>query len=419
MKWLAFLPSQQKAKVAAGSISHRLRLSTMETQRKKLAKVSVNSLPDDLMVEILKRFPVKTLIRFLSVSKLWSSIIRSPYFMKLFVNESLKRPKSLVFVFKVSSFSLTSASVHFKSTREVLSSSSSFASPATYHVTCHTRQRTTIAPSVHGLICYGPPSSLVIYNPCTRRSVTLPSVSAGKRATNQYLGYDPIDSVYKVLCIVRRMPMLRNRRGLAGEIMVLTLESSGSSAWRMFQGTIPPHSPLSEQLCINGVLYYQAFTGTKLNECAIMSFDVRSEKIDLIKGPCSNFRSFSKLTTYEGKLAVIFFEKKISGIIGLWVLEDASKEDWSKKTFALPKLVASKTNPISDRFYEFRTTDADTGEIIFTPTLLHSSVPSVLYYDLKKDSMRTFEVEGRRTEQYIRCHSDSVSSAQVENLMFL
>ncbi|XP_019089463.1 PREDICTED: putative F-box protein At4g38870 [Camelina sativa] len=395
----------------------------METQRKKLAKVSINSLPDDLMMEILKRFRLKTLIRFLSVCKLWGSIIRSPYFMKIFLNESLKRPKSLVFVFRADSFSLplTSASVHFKSTREV-SSSSSFASasPATYHVTFPVRQRATVAPSVHGLICYGPPSSLVVYNPCTRRSVTLPRVSAGKRATNQYLGYDPIDSVYKVLCIVRRMPMLRNRRGLAEEIMVLTLESNGSSAWRMIQGIVPPHSPLSEQLCLNGVLYYQAFTGTKLNECAIMSFDVRSEKIDLIKGPCSKFRSFSKLTTYEGKLAVIFFEKKISGIIGLWVLEDASKEDWSKKTFALPKLVASKTNPISDhRFCEFRTTDADTGEIIFTPTFLHSSVPSVLYYDLKKNSMRTFEVEGRRTEQYIRCHSDSVSSAQVENLMFL
>ncbi|XP_019086491.1 PREDICTED: putative F-box protein At4g38870 [Camelina sativa] len=389
----------------------------METQRKKLAKVSIISLPDDLIMEILKRFPVKTVIRLLCVSKLWSSIIRSPYFMKLFLNESLKRPQSLVFVFKVNSLSLTYASVHFKSTREV-SSSSSFASPATYHVTCHTRQRTTITPSVHGLICYGPPSSLVIYNPCTRRSVTLPRVSAGKRATNQYLGYDPIDNDYKVLCVTRGMPTLRNRRGLAEEIMVLTLESSGSSAWRMFQGSIPAHSPLSEQLCINGVLYYQAFIGTKLNECAIMSFDVRSEKIDLIKGPCT-FRSFSKLTTYEGKLAVIFFEKKISGIIGLWVLEDASKEHWFKKTFALPKLVASKTNPHSGRFYEFRTTDADTGEIIFTPTFLHSSVPSVLYYDLKKNSMRTFEVEGRRTEQYIRCHADSVSSVQVENLMFL
>lgn len=63
-----------------------------------------------------------------------------------------------------------------------------------------------------------------------------------------------------------------------------------------------------------------------------MSFDVRSEKLALIKGPCT-FPTFSKLTSYEEKLAVIFYKKKISGIIALWVLQDPCKEEWSKKTF--------------------------------------------------------------------------------------
>lgn len=387
----------------------------METQRNKLTKVSVNSelLPVDLMMEILKRFPLKTLIRFLCVSKLWASRIRSRYFMKLFLNESLKRPKSLVFVFRDNSLGLTISSVHLKSTHEASSSSS--ASPIIYHVTFHTRQRTTIAPSVHGLICYGPPSSLVVYNPCTRRSITLPKIKAGRRAINQYLGYDPINNDYKVLCITRGMPKLRNRRGLAEEIQVLTLGTRDS--WRMIQDIIPPHSPVTEELCINGVLYYQAFIGTKLNKSAIMSFDVRSEKLDLIKGPC-NFRSFSKLTNYEGKLAVIFYEKKVSSIIGLWVLEDASKEEWSKKTFVLPNLAASATNSHILRFHKFRTTDADTGEIIFTPTFVHSSLSSAVYCDLKNNRVRNFVKEGT-TEHYIRCHADSVSSTQVENLMFL
>ncbi|CAL9228637.1 unnamed protein product [Arabidopsis halleri] len=353
-----------------------------------------------------------SLQRFLCISKLWASRIRSRYFMKLFLNESLKRPKSLVLVFRDNSLGLTISSVHLKSTREASSSSSSSASPIIYHVTFHTRQRTTIAPSVHGLICYGPPSSLVVYNPCTRRSITLPKIKAGRRAINQYLGYDPINNDYKVLCITRGMPKLKNRRGLAEEIQVLTLGTQDS--WRMTQDIIPPHSPVSEELCINGVLYYQAFIGTKLNESAIMSFDVRSEKLDLIKGPC-NFRSFSKLTNYERKLAVIFYEKKVSGIIGLWVLEDASKEEWSKKTFVLPNLAASATNSHILRFQKFRTTDADTGEIIFTP---HSSLSGAVYCDLKNNRVRNFVKEGT-TEHYIRCHADSASSTQVENLMFL
>lgn len=171
---------------------------------------------------------------------------------------------------------------------------------------------------------------------------------------------------------------------------------------------IPHHSPLSEELCINGVLYYQAFTGITLNESAIMSFDVGSEKLALIKGPFK-FRTFSKLTSYEGKLAVVFFEKKISGIIALWVLEDSFKEEWSKKTFVMP---AGK------HFDRFRTTNTDTGEIVYTPIYEHASQQGAAYFDLKNDSVRNFNIEGI-TDKYMLCQSDSVSAGQVENLMFL
>ncbi|KAL1210075.1 putative F-box protein [Cardamine amara subsp. amara] len=383
----------------------------METQRMKRTKEIMNSntVSHDLMIEIFKRLPVKTLIRFLCLSKLWASTIRSRYFKKLFVNESLTRPKSLVFIFRRRTLcAVPFSSVCLKSTREASSSS---ASSPTYHVTCHTRQRTTIAPSVHGLICNGPASRLVIYNPCTRGSITLPKINAGRRSINQYIGYDPIENDYKVLCITKKMRNLTNKRGLAEEIRVLTLGSTQDS-WRMIQDIIPPHSPESEELCINGVLYYQAFTGTTLNDSAIMSFDVRSEKLQLIKGPC-NFPSFSKLTNYEGKIAVIFFIKKVAGIIGLWVLKDPSKEHWLKKAFVLPDFnMQFRMRQI------LRTTNPDTGEIIFTPNSVHTSLPGAVYFDLRKNTVRKFEIQGT-TEQYVPCDPDLVSSSLVDNLMFL
>lgn len=395
----------------------------METQRKKLSKGSVNSnsLPVDLMMEILKRLPLKLIIRFLCVSKLWASMFRSPYFMKMFLNESLTRPKSLVFVFrKKYKCSSSFTSVHLKNTIEASTSSSSSssassASSVTYHVICHTRQRSIITPCVHGLICYGPASRLVIYNPCTRRSITLPAINAaGKRPINKYMGYDPIDNDYKVLCIMRsETDKQRSRRRLAEEIWVSTLGTRNSWRRMIDQGVIPPHSPVSEQLCINGVLYYRAFIGAKLNDSAIMSFDVRSEKLDLIKGPCT-FPEFSKLTSYEGKLAVIFFVKKISGIVGLWVLDNASKEEWSKKTFDLPDLAVRRHLRNVQRF---STTDADTGEIIFTQTWQHASLPSAVYCDLKNNSVRNFEIQGTKKEN-MSFHPDSVSYSQVDNMPF-
>ncbi|KAL9308988.1 putative F-box domain-containing protein [Arabidopsis thaliana] len=48
----------------------------------------------DVVTEILTRFPVKTLMRFKCVSKLWSSIIRSPYFISRF----LKVPSQRIYI---------------------------------------------------------------------------------------------------------------------------------------------------------------------------------------------------------------------------------------------------------------------------------------------------------------------------------
>ncbi|WZZ46090.1 hypothetical protein YC2023_042349 [Brassica napus] len=72
------------------------------TEEEAYTNGSVNSysLSLDLMIEIFKQLPLKNLIRSLCVSKQWASIICGRYFMKLFLNESLTRPKSVVFVFR-------------------------------------------------------------------------------------------------------------------------------------------------------------------------------------------------------------------------------------------------------------------------------------------------------------------------------
>lgn len=121
-----------------------------------------------------------------------------------------------------------------------------------------------MSPSVHGFamdhLLNSSSITLALDDPAT-----LPKFNAGRRVINHYLGYDPINNDYKVLCIIRGMPKLSNRRGLAAEILVLTLGSSThQDSWKMMNiqdNIIPHHSPLSEELCINGVLYYQAFTG--------------------------------------------------------------------------------------------------------------------------------------------------------------
>ncbi|KAL9300237.1 putative B3 domain-containing protein [Arabidopsis thaliana] len=69
-----------------------------------------------------------------------------------------------------------------------------------------------------------------------------------------------------------------------------------------------------------------------------MSFDVRSEKIDLIKGPeLPDYNMFmsQKFTSYEGKLAILLTGNGDCSFY-MWILEDAAKHEWSKKAYVVP-----------------------------------------------------------------------------------
>ncbi|AED95076.1 unnamed protein product [Arabidopsis thaliana] len=187
--------------------------------RKKVSddRRSTNSdlLPMDLIKEILKRLPAKTLARFLCVSKLWSSIIRSRDLMKLFLTESSARPGRLFFTFRRKD--------------DCFLFSSEESSVATYLFTIPASGYTNNCSFVHGLICYGTTayaSQLVVYNSSTRRSITLPEIEARSFVLKHLLGYDPIDGVYKVLCmtvprlVLQKKKKLRNNVTDAGELIL-------------------------------------------------------------------------------------------------------------------------------------------------------------------------------------------------------
>lgn len=148
-------------------------------------------LPTDLIMEIFKRLPVKTLARFLCVSKLWaSSLIRCRHLKKLFLAESSKRPRRLFFNIRRGKVCCFYSSLQTQNPGE--------ASVATYHTELpYPRDKFTImSPSVHGLICDGTFSNIEIYNPSTRRSITLPKLHTERPWLNKhYLGYDPIEVI--------------------------------------------------------------------------------------------------------------------------------------------------------------------------------------------------------------------------------
>ncbi|XP_010429109.1 PREDICTED: F-box protein At2g21930-like [Camelina sativa] len=402
----------------------------METQKrekkKKKKKISddlrsTDPIPHDLIPEILKASTVETLARFRCVSTQYASLIRSRDFMKSYLNKSSStRPKSLMFTFESKPHGkhfFFSAIQPPQQNRGESSSSSS--SVAVYHMKCHSQPYITVAPSVHGLICYGPPCKLNVYNPSIRRYMTLPKIDSLRIDMYHYLGYDPSSGDYKVLCMTKGNPVGR-RRGLAQELRVLTMGRNGNS-WRMIED-FPPHSPDSHEISIDGVLYYGAFLDIDPSYLgmyqAVMSFDVSSEKFHLIEIPETAI--FTKLTSYKGKLALIHSPPSTrphTVRIESWVLLDAKTHEWSKRVFDVDLPGAELV------FRVFCLTDV--GEFVLAQKSLSAERFYVVYYDPKKNSVRRVYIEGIKElnlplwdKDSNRC-TISIFPGQVENLMFL
>ncbi|XP_006295419.2 putative F-box protein At5g44220 [Capsella rubella] len=260
-------------------------------------------LPTDLLMDILKRLQAKTLVRFLCVSKLWSSIIRCKDFKKLFLTESSNRQHPLFFTSSrvkhgKAVFGLFSLDTHDSGEALIIDA---------YHKT-HLPYYYTNASHVGGLICFGTGLNyveLVVYNTSTRRSITLPKLDS-QSYLKHFLIYDPIDGVYKVLCMTqsRKTPEWK----LVFQVLTLGIENPWKmieGAWHTHHALHTHHTPTSYDICINVVLYYQAYD---VGDYFVVRFDVRSEKFDLINRPDevnAKLLSATIMIRYEGKLALM------------------------------------------------------------------------------------------------------------------
>ncbi|KAL0844159.1 hypothetical protein Bca101_017405 [Brassica carinata] len=126
-------------------------------------------------MEIISRLPVKSIGRCRCVSKLWASMLRLPYFTKLFTTRSSARPK-ILFVY----MSAKGRFVFFSSPQPQNPDENSSSSVAANYLSrapyggplCH------ISDPVHGFVCLTVKDNIstehIIYNPSTGQALTLP-----------------------------------------------------------------------------------------------------------------------------------------------------------------------------------------------------------------------------------------------------
>ncbi|KAH0894620.1 hypothetical protein Bca4012_007636 [Brassica carinata] len=325
-----------------------------------------DSIPTDLIPEILLRLPGKSIARFRCVSKLWLSI--------------LTRPRLLVALERANEEMLFFSSPHPQNPYD-----NPYDKPSP--VVAADFLMKFVCPELRaftsGLI-YLCSNERVIYNLSTGEYVNLPDLKR-YRKSNSFLGYDPLNKQFKVLFMAY----------LSGpdDHRILTLGPSKKKKWRKIKCRLI-HQPLYDRvringICINGVLYYigkaDGYTAEE-RPYMIICFDVRSEKFKFVKAECFGDPKATKLINYKGKLGGIDLTYNDSDAIELcmWILEDVERKEWSKYVYTLP------LNNIRNVFVVGVIT---TGEIVLSGKV--TSTPfCVFYFSPERNTLQRVEIRG-------------------------
>ncbi|ESQ28786.1 hypothetical protein EUTSA_v10019615mg [Eutrema salsugineum] len=304
-------------------------------EKEMILTVALPEISEELLIEILTRLPVKSLMTFKCVSKLWLSLIASRYFTDLFLKSSSRRRRFFAYLVDRETrikYALLASSTdldHSDTTVSVIDQDLAMSKTEGCFVS-----------AAHGLACFRIGESVRICNLHTRQVLELPVMLFETKVNYNmwnYFGHDPVNDEYKVLSVV--WDLTKEKRVVRSEHQVLVLGAGAS--WRKIQCHIP-HCPGSGGITINGVLYYGATLDA--DRCVVMSFDLSSEEFNLIEMPnevrfCWGW-CWNSFINYKGKLALLNYCYSCSSNIGffeIWVLEDAKKSRWlDKETFVFP-----------------------------------------------------------------------------------
>ncbi|XP_009127532.1 F-box protein DOR [Brassica rapa] len=304
------------------------------------------TIPTDLIIEVLLRLPPKSIPKCRCASKLWDSILRRADFTELFITRSRARPQLLLSCVENEELFLFSIPQEVQN-QDVVT--------ANYHTRFPCGRSSKIIGPVRGLVCLThlrkyKKTAPVICNPSTGQSLPLPNVKTRSTLVNTFLGFDPVGKQFKILSMTTRDYIN------CEEHQVLTLGTEKKMSWRKIECSISHYfRHINHGICINGVVYYVAGLNEPPMANGIVCFDVRSEKFKVIN-------------------------------------RDAEKHEWSKHiSICLPLL----WNNIVANATLFFVGVTGTDEIVLSPKYVSEPYCFyVYYYNIESNAIRRVEIQG-------------------------
>lgn len=277
----------------------------------------------DILFCILSRMPLKSVVRFSSVCKLWFDVINSPEFRKLHSTQSSEDPALIILshrLLRENVISITPMSIISHHLRVEENSFTNLASSHSWNV----------VGACNGLLCFASTDYVLVCNPITREHVTLPrhsrDLALEHPTTSIGFGFDAASERYKVVCVLYSNRFLAYDADHKVSAKVYTVDAAGS--WRAASDF--PMLPCGKPVFANGFLHWSIHPDIVGFE-RIISFDVGKEESIMTQHP--NFGPYFSIAELRGCLSVVDFKRGRS--IEVWMLKDHKNHHWEQE-YILP-----------------------------------------------------------------------------------
>ena len=272
--------------------------------------VKVNELPEDILVEILVRLPVKSLVRFRCVCNSWFSLLTHPRFVRDHLkhdheqHENHMRMEGVIQILVDSPFSS-----HWKEEEELeeLEETEELELEGEEEeIDCSSILRDTNMFKVwghcDGLLCGVVENlevlALIVWNPSLREYIELSSSPHPTSPENRYMihgiGYDTHSEDYKVVKIFQCVSF-GERPKIKPEVYVLSLMTK---SWKRIPNTLYFSISILDKIHVNGSIYWICMFPAS----TILCFDLVEENISLVDLPEKTNWSECKLMNMQGSL---------------------------------------------------------------------------------------------------------------------
>ncbi|XP_054778164.1 F-box/kelch-repeat protein At3g06240-like [Prosopis cineraria] len=279
-------------------------------------------LPQEIVRNILKRLPVRSLIRFQCVCKDWKNLSKTSSFVEEHLQHSNHQNPSLLFQMNARGDPLHLYSLdHDMQVLEIQN-------PPLINSMFSVR----IVGSSNGLICvegsnFSVVHSLFLWNLAIREVRRVPN-NVYDFEGDLYIGFgfSPIVNDYKILRACAPISDDHN------EINRVEVYSLSSGRWGNIEfGNLKGINLYSETVTANGAMFW---LGSQIEDedDLLVSFDMAMEVFTLIPMPALDSGSDYNLAVYENKLALLSYTVVGNSgfcLIDLWVMDDG--RDWNKK----------------------------------------------------------------------------------------